>query len=69
MLGKYVLKAPNVKEKSYHRDWHPSVSAVMTTMMIFHSSEYRCLKNLYENKVFVNLIQQFFKGGLIQPFY
>src|SRR5574344_2548282 len=56
MLEKYGLNAPKkIRKRSYHRDCRLSVAEVMTIMILFHASGYRCLKHFYLNEVCVNL--------------
>ena len=56
MLDKYSLNAPKIAGKSsYHRAGKLSVPEIMTIMILFHNSGYRCLKHFYLNEVCVNL--------------
>ena len=56
MLEKYGLNAPKkIRKRSYHRDCRLCVAEVMTIMILFHASGYRCLKHFYLNEVCVNL--------------
>ena len=56
MLDKYSLNAPKISGKrSYHRAGRLSVPEIMTIMILFHNSGYRCLKHFYLNEVCVNL--------------
>lgn len=56
MLEKYGLNTPSkTRKRAYHRDGRLSVSEVMTIMILFHNSGYRCLKHFYLNEVCVNL--------------
>ena len=42
-------------KRSYHRSGKLSVPEIMTIMILFHNSGYRCLKHFYLNEVCVNL--------------
>ena len=56
MLEKYGLNAPRkARKREYHREGRLSVPEVMTIMILFHNSGYRCLKHFYLNEVCVNL--------------
>ena len=56
MLDKYSLNAPKMTGKRpYHRAGKLSVPEIMTIMILFHNSGYRCLKHFYLNEVCVNL--------------
>ena len=56
MLEKYGLNAPKeARKRTYHRDGRLSVAEVMTIMILFHNSGYRCLKHFYLQEVCVNL--------------
>ena len=56
MLDKYSLNAPKMTGKRpYHRAGKLSVPEIMTIMILFHNSGYRCLKHFYQNEVCVNL--------------
>ena len=56
MLDKYSLNTPKTAGKrSYHRAGRFSVPEIMTIMILFHNSGYRCLKHFYLNEVCVNL--------------
>ena len=56
MLDKYSLNAPKMPGKRpYHRAGRLSVPEIMTIMILFHNSGYRCLKHFYLNEVCVNL--------------
>ena len=56
MLEKYGMNAPKEsRNRTYHRDCRLSVAEVMTIMILFHDSGYRCLKHFYLNEVCVNL--------------
>ena len=55
MLDKYSLNAPKIAGKrSYHRAGKLSVPEIMTIMILFHNSGYRCLKHFYLNEVCLN---------------
>ena len=55
MLDKYSLNAPKIAGKrSYHRAGKLSVPEIMTIMILFHNSGYRCLKHFYLNEACVN---------------
>ena len=48
MLDKYSLNAPKMTGKRpYHRAGKLSVPEIMTIMILFHNSGYRCLKHFY----------------------
>ena len=56
MLDKYSLNTPKTAGKRpYHRAGRLSVPEIMTIMILFHNSGYRCLKHFYLNEVCVNL--------------
>ena len=56
LLDKYSLNAPkNTGKRTYHRAGRLSVPEIMTIMILFHNSGYRCLKHFYLNEVCVNL--------------
>ena len=56
MLDKYSVNAPKISGKrSYHRAGRLTVPEIMTIMILFHNSGYRCLKHFYLNEVCVNL--------------
>lgn len=56
MLDKYSLNAPKMTGKRpYYRAGKLSVPEIMTIMILFHNSGYRCLKYFYLNEVCVNL--------------
>ena len=38
------------KKRHYHRDGKMSVPEIMLIMILFHSSDYRCLKHFYLNE-------------------
>ena len=40
-MAKYTFKA--LKKRKYHRDCRMSKAEIMTIMILFHSSGYRCL--------------------------
>ena len=68
MLDKYSLNAPKMTGKRpYHRAGKLSVPEIMTIMILFHNSGYRCLKHFYLNEVCVNLRHLFPQGRLLQP--
>ncbi|MCQ2217387.1 MAG: IS982 family transposase [Paludibacteraceae bacterium] len=52
-IQKYTFKA-NTK-RNYHRDSTLSMAEVMTIIVMFHSSGYRCLKHFYLNHICLNM--------------
>ena len=48
-MAKYTFKA--LKKRKYHRDCRMSKAEIMTIMILFHSSGYRCLKHFYQEKI------------------
>ena len=56
LLDKYSLNATeSTGKRRYHRAGRLSVPEIMTIMILFHNSGYRCLKHFYLNEVCVNL--------------
>ena len=49
MMEKYTIKDPG--KRSYHRDGKMTKAEVMTIMIIFHASGYRCFKHFYTEYV------------------
>ena len=49
MIEKYTLKNP--AKRRYHRDGKMSNAEIMTIMIIFHASGYRCFKHFYTEYV------------------
>lgn len=49
MMEKYILKSD--KKRRYHRDSTMSQAEIMLIMIMFHDSDYRCLKHFYPEKV------------------
>lgn len=49
MMEKYTIKDPG--KRSYHRDGKMTKTEVMTIMIIFHASGYRCFKHFYTEYV------------------
>ena len=47
------------KKRHYHRDSKMSVPEIMLIMILFHSSDYRCLKHFYLNEVCGNMKDEF----------
>ena len=45
----------NTGKRTYHRAECLSILEIMTIMVLFHNSGYRCLKHFYLNEVYVNL--------------
>lgn len=52
-IQQYTFKA-NTK-RNYHRDSILSMAEVMTIIVMFHSSGYRCLKHFYINHICLNM--------------
>lgn len=50
---KYTIKDSH--KRQYHRDSTMSKAEVMTIIILFHSSGYRCLKHFYKDYVCVHL--------------
>ena len=48
-MAKYTFKA--LKKRKYHRDSSMSNAEIITIMILFHSSGYRCLKHFYMEKI------------------
>ncbi len=49
MIRNYTLKS--AKKRHYHRDSTMSKAEIMLIMIMFHDSDYRCLKHFYLEKV------------------
>ena len=43
------------KKRQYHRDGKMSVPEIMLIMILFHSSDYRCLRHFHLNEVCGNM--------------
>lgn len=55
-MKKYAVTDRNISgKKKYHRESTMRETEVMTIMILFHASEYRCLKHYYLLYVYVNL--------------
>ena len=49
MMEKYYISDKN--KRKYHRDGTMSKAEVMVTLILFHSSGYRCMKHFYLNHI------------------
>ena len=49
MVAKYTFKS--TVKRSYHRNSTMSKAEIMLIMILFHDSNYRCLKHLYQERV------------------
>ena len=49
MVAKYTFKS--AVKRSYHRNSTMSKAEIMLTMILFHDSNYRCLKHFYQERV------------------
>lgn len=47
MLKKYSIEAPKSSKRKYHRDGKMNVAEIIVIMIMFHSSNNRCLKHFY----------------------
>lgn len=60
MMKKHVIEADNAtKKRKYHRDSRMSRAEIMTILIMFHSSGYRCLKHFYLDYVCRHLTHLF----------
>ena len=56
LLDKYGFDVPErIRKRTYYRAGRLSGPEVMTIMILFHNSGYRCLKHFYQNEVCVSL--------------
>ena len=49
MVAKYTFKS--TAKRSYHRNSTMSKAEIMLIMILFHDSNYRCLKHFYQERV------------------
>ena len=49
MVAKYTFKS--AVKRSYHRNSTMSKAEIMLIMILFHDSNYRCLKHFYQERV------------------
>lgn len=53
MVAKYTFKS--AVKRSYHRNSTMSKAEIMLIMILFHDSNYRCLKHFYQERVYKHL--------------
>ena len=50
-VKKYMLSDQTTSKRKYHREPTMSKAEIMLIMVLFHDSNYRCLKHFYKHKV------------------
>ena len=66
MVAKYTFKS--TVKRSYHRNYTMSKAEIMLIMILFHDSNYRCLKHFYQQHVCKHLRHLFPKVVSYNPF-
>ena len=59
MVAKYMFKS--TEKRSYHRNYTMSKAEIMLIIILFHDSNYRCLKHFYQEHVCKHLRHLFLK--------